>query len=249
VTVSLNGGPGSGGDAQGDGMSGIENLTGSAFADTLTGDGNANVLRGSAGADTMAGKGGNDTYVVDNIGDNVVETVGNGIDTIVTSVSYALRAGSEVEKLAALGSTTMTAINLTGNEVNNTLIGNGAENLLSGGAGADRLFGEAGADTFVFKSIGDSTVASSGRDTVADFSHVHGDKIDLHAIDAQTTVGGNQAFSFIGKSGFSHHAGELDYKVVGGNAFVFGDVNGDGKADFSIAVAHVTSLSASDFIL
>ena len=41
VTVNLATGTGSGGDAQGDTLTAIENLTGSAFADVLTGDGNA----------------------------------------------------------------------------------------------------------------------------------------------------------------------------------------------------------------
>ena len=55
VTVDLNAGAGLGGDAQGDTLTGIENLIGSAFNDTLTGDGNDNVLTGGAGKDTLAG--------------------------------------------------------------------------------------------------------------------------------------------------------------------------------------------------
>ena len=46
VTVDLNAGTGLGGDAQGDTLSGIENLIGSAFNDTLTGNGLANRPRG-----------------------------------------------------------------------------------------------------------------------------------------------------------------------------------------------------------
>ncbi len=60
VSVDLSTGTASGGDAAGDTLTGIENLTGSAQADTLTGDGNANVLTGAAGADLLYGGGGAD---------------------------------------------------------------------------------------------------------------------------------------------------------------------------------------------
>jgi hypothetical protein len=61
VTVDLSAGTASGGDAEGDVLSGIENLTGSAFDDILTGDGGANILFGEAGDDILAGGGGADT--------------------------------------------------------------------------------------------------------------------------------------------------------------------------------------------
>ena len=45
MTVNLLTGVGSGGDAQGDILIGIENIIGSAHDDVLTGDGGANVSR------------------------------------------------------------------------------------------------------------------------------------------------------------------------------------------------------------
>ena len=60
VTVNLGTGVNSGGDAAGDSLTGVENLTGSAYADSLTGDGGANTILGGAGADTVSGGGGND---------------------------------------------------------------------------------------------------------------------------------------------------------------------------------------------
>jgi RTX calcium-binding nonapeptide repeat (4 copies) len=60
VTVNLNAHTASGGDAQGDILLNIENLTGSALADTLTGDAQVNTLQGGLGADILNGGLGSD---------------------------------------------------------------------------------------------------------------------------------------------------------------------------------------------
>ena len=62
VTVSLvAGATNTGGDAEGDTLSNIENLTGSAHSDVLNGDAGNNVLRGEAGNDQLRGADGADT--------------------------------------------------------------------------------------------------------------------------------------------------------------------------------------------
>ena len=63
----------------------------------------------------MAGGAGNDTYFVDNAGDVVNEAVGQGTDTVMASVNYALTAGSEIEFLRANAGP--TGLSLTGNDV------------------------------------------------------------------------------------------------------------------------------------
>ena len=60
------------------GGSGIDTLTGGSQGDLLVGNGGNDTLDGGAGADTMLGGQGNDTYTVDDIGDIVTESVGNG---------------------------------------------------------------------------------------------------------------------------------------------------------------------------
>jgi Ca2+-binding RTX toxin-like protein len=60
VTVDLAAGTGSGGDAEGDTLAGIESVYGTRFADTLIGDDAANNLTGNGGADHLVGGGGSD---------------------------------------------------------------------------------------------------------------------------------------------------------------------------------------------
>lgn len=60
VTVDLASGQGTAGDATGDTLFSIENLTGSAFDDHLLGDGSVNRIRGGDGNDVIAGRGGAD---------------------------------------------------------------------------------------------------------------------------------------------------------------------------------------------
>lgn len=77
-----------------------------------------------------------------------------------------------------------------------------------------------------------------------------GDKIDLSAIDANTKVSGNQAFSFVG-SEWLDAAGELAaYRNASRNTTdIQGDLNGDGVVDFTIVVNGLHTLAAGDFIL
>lgn len=63
VIVNLLAGTGTGGDAQGDTLVTIENVTGSAHDDTLTGSNGVNVLDGGRGHDTLDGGLGGDTLI------------------------------------------------------------------------------------------------------------------------------------------------------------------------------------------
>jgi Ca2+-binding RTX toxin-like protein len=118
---------------------------------------------------------------------------------------------------------------------------------LTGGAGADTLVGGAGADRFVFTSPADSTVGA--RDVISDFSLADKDRISLSDIDANSKIGNDQKFAFIGTVAFSGVAGQLHYEHSEGNTLVMGDVNGDGSADFVVQVAGLVSLTSGEFLL
>src|SRR5882672_5561018 len=72
----------------------------------------------------MLGRAGNDLYLVDNAADVVIEAPGEGSDRILTSVSYALRPGSEVELLTTTRNDGTMAVGRGGNECANTIVGN-----------------------------------------------------------------------------------------------------------------------------
>lgn len=124
------------------------------------------------------------------------------------------------------------------------LSGLGGRDTLFGGDDKDTLTGGKGRDSFVFTLTTESAVGIN-RDVITDFHHAQHDKIDLQGIDANDTLGANQAFKFIGSAHFTGHAGELRFK----NHVVQGDTDGDGAADFEIRVPHVAELVKGDFIL
>ncbi len=130
---------------------------------------------------------------------------------------------------------------------NDRLIGSTGKNTLVGGLDKDTMTGGASADKFVFNDTLESAVGAN-RDRITDFSHRQHDKIDLHLIDANTILGGDQAFKFIGKQQFHDTAGELRVVKQGKSVIVSGDINGDGIADFQIDV-HAAGLVKGDFIL
>ena len=243
VNLSLATATYSGGDAQGDVLTNIANLTGSAFDDVIEGDGGNNVLIGGAGIDTL-------TYV----------HAAGGVSVSLATSSAQTTGGAGVDTISQFE-------NLTGSLFGDTLTGSNAPNMLTGLDGADSLVGGAGTDTLV-GGAGDDTLTGGssadhfvyadgpapggsglGVDTITDFSHTIGDKLDLSGIDANTTAGGDQTFTFIGSAAFHNIAGELRFATILGGVAVMGDTNGDGVADFTINLNAVTALVSTDFIL
>ncbi|MEO6359590.1 MAG: cadherin domain-containing protein [Sphingomicrobium sp.] len=127
------------------------------------------------------------------------------------------------------------------------LNGGDGNDKLFGGAGGDELTGGAGADTFTYSALSDSS--ATAFDMILDFSRAQRDKISLSAIDANTLVTGDQAFSFIGNAAFSGEAGQLRSYQSNGDTYISGDVNGDGVGDLIIMLSPAIALTSSDFLL
>jgi Ca2+-binding RTX toxin-like protein len=164
------------------------NGTGNSLDNILIGNSASNILNGLTGNDTMTGGLGDDTYSVDSSGDMVTENLGEGIDTVQSSISYTL--GGNVENLILTGS---AAINAAGNELNNSLTGNSAANILDGGAGDDTMTGGQGNDTYVVDSVGDVVVESSslGMDTVqSNISYMLGANIENLTLTGPADING-----------------------------------------------------------
>ncbi len=256
---------------------GIENLnltgggaingTGNGKNNSINGNPAANVIDGSGGADTMNAGDGSDTYFVDNLGDIAEESFDDpagGVDIVHSTVTHSLRFGIENLNLTGGG-----AIDGTGNALNNiidgtaavnrmdggsgndTLLGFGGNDTLTGGVGRDILNGGTGFDTFRYTAIGESTVGAN-HDTIAGFNGVGAaaqDRVNINAIDANTTAPGNQNFIFGGPFTIGH------IRVInsGGNSLIQGNVDADPAAEFEILVQDGPAVAANwvagDFFL
>jgi Ca2+-binding RTX toxin-like protein len=212
--------------------------TGNSLANLITGNGAANRLDGGAGADTMRGGGGNDTYIVDNVGDKAIEaSAADGVDTVQSTVSFAL--GANVEKLVLTGTAT---VNATGNGLANSLAGNSAANVLNGGAGADVMTGGAGDDTYVVDNAADKAVEALGGGNDSVISSV---EFTLGANVENLTLTGNAAIAGTGNGLANVVNGNTADNVLRGGA---GDdvLRGGGGADALVGGEGSDSLKGGD---
>lgn len=197
-------------------------LTGNSAANVLTGGAGNDTLDGGAGNDTLVGGVGDDTYVVDATGDVVTEAANEGIDTVKSSVTYTL--GANVENLTLTGT---TAINGTGNALDNVLIGNSKNNTLTGGAGNDTLDGGAGTDTMV-GGLGDDTyVVDATTDVVTEAAN---EGIDTVKSGVTYTLGNNvENLTLTGTSAINGTGNTLDNVLTGnsGNNSLTGNAGND----------------------
>jgi Ca2+-binding RTX toxin-like protein len=159
---------------------------------------------------------------------------------------------SSVEPITQIVFTgTRTADYIIANDLDNTIYGKeGGDNLngqagrdlIFGGAGADAVSGGYGRDTFAF-----STVSEASGDRIVDW---YADVIDLARIDANASVGGNNAFTFVGDRGFNGR-GQLHYvqNTTNGVTYIEANVSGGLAPEFRIEVVGLLAFLAPDFIL
>ena len=231
------------------GRSGNDSLFGLNGDDTMVGGAGGDLLNGGAGRDraqyndASAGLTADLQNAASNTGDAAGDSYVSIEDLFGSNFDDTLRGDAGANNILGANGNDL----ILGRDGEDSLSGGNGNDTLIGQAGRDFLYGNGGNDTFVYQDITDSAT-NYLRDQIGDFSQ-GADVINLLNIDANTIVGGNQAFSFIGYSVFHGVAGELRAAVSSGNSIVSGDVDGDGNADFSILVAGVTSLHASDFLL
>lgn len=194
-------------------------LTGNELENRIFGGIAGDTINGMAGADVMAGGAGDDRYFVDQGGDLVIEAVGGGTDTILTTSDYTLRAGEEVELLRAI--TGSPGLRLNGNEFANGIYGAAGDDTINGMAGADVMAGLTGNDRYFVDNAGDQVVeaAGSGTDTVfttVDFALGTGQEVEILRVLA-------------GSGGLKLSGNDLNNRIFGGT----GDdtINGQAGAD------------------
>ena len=151
---------GNAGNNQLDGGLGNDNLNGGEGNDTLSGGEGNDVLNGGLGTDHLLGGVGDDTYILDNSRDVIIESAGEGKDTVQSSVNHTLTVN--IEDLTLVGNDNT---NGTGNNLDNVITGNSGNNLLKGLNGHDTLLGGAGNDTLLGGVGNDILVGGDGSDS------------------------------------------------------------------------------------
>jgi trimeric autotransporter adhesin len=222
-------------------------LSGNELAQTIIGNAGTNTLRtGGGAADVLFGGAGNDLYYISNVDDRVIEAKNAGIDTVLTSVSYAIAAGQEIEILSAQSTISTLPLELKGNELAQTIIGNSGPNILNGGGGSDILTGGAGADIFVFTSpIGTEIV------NITDFQS-GSDKISLDASIfpglSEGTPNQNQ-FTMIGSDQAHNTDAHLSFEAALGRIWFDPDGTGEAPAIFFAELRPGLALTQDDFFI
>ncbi len=243
------------------GTHGDDTINGNGGDDSISGlDGN-DILIGGSGADDLDGGDGIDTAsyetatsrvqadlgnVVVGIGDAAGDTF-QFVENLIGTIRNDVLRGNSGDNEIRGGNASDRLFGLAGND---TLLGESGTDVLIGNAGADTMTGDVGNDRFIYFNLNDSRVGSGLRDVITDFDVSGNDRIEISRFDADTNVGGNQAFTFIGLTAFSNTAGELRADQSSGTTTVVqGDVDGDGAADFEIELTGLITLDATDFLL
>jgi Ca2+-binding RTX toxin-like protein len=117
----------------------------------------------------MQGGDGGDTYVVDNIGDLILEffipeydNVVNPPDIVLSYVNFSL--SPYLENLTLMGTANLSG---TGSDSNNIIQGNSGANTIDGSGGNDWLYGNAGNDILVGGTGSDTLDGGAGVDNMA----------------------------------------------------------------------------------
>ncbi|MEM1299471.1 MAG: M10 family metallopeptidase C-terminal domain-containing protein [Pseudomonadota bacterium] len=196
VTINLNAGTGSGGEAAGDSLISVEHVSGSEFADNLTGDPfNANQIFGLGGNDVITGMGGHDFLLGGAGNDHIIG--GTGRDVIRGNAGADLIDGQSEDDWIqfndapgrielnlglgtgtvgdAAGDTYISIENIRGSTFDDVIVGSAGRNQILGDGGNDHIttaggndvvWGDGGNDTLIGSSAGETFTGGSGADQI-----------------------------------------------------------------------------------
>lgn len=251
------------------GGAGSDSLYGSWGNDALYGGSQADNLMGGVGADYLDGGSGSDTADYSGSYGSIIVNLaigwvsgGDAQGDVYVSIENV--RGSELADLIGGDDGSNTLVGRAGNDALwgfagvDGLGGGVGDDLINGGADSDSLSGGTGNDTYIYTSVSDSLANVDGpfvADVIMDFDDGGwNDVIDLSAIDANETVGGDQAF-FLDNGNGATEAGELfitDFSENGDAVvtIIFADVTGDAVPDFGVKFwFEIDTLDATDFVL
>ncbi|MDO9281510.1 MAG: hypothetical protein Q7T88_03905 [Methylotenera sp.] len=262
IAVTINS-VGSLGDANGDSLSGIESLIGSAFDDAITGDGGNNIIDGGAGNDTINAAAGVDTITYLTAASAITVNLGN--------VGINATGGA--------GSDTLTNFeNIIGSNFNDTLTGDGVANTIEGGLGNDVLDGVGGVDTVSYENASgnvsvnisglvvsgiaaNASSGAAGNDTLSNFENITGSAFNdvligssgANVIDGgagdDTLIGGAGADTLTGGAGIDTasyiNATSSVRATLGGATLVH---LGDALGDTFSGIENLTGSSFNDIL-
>ncbi|MEH2066758.1 MAG: hypothetical protein V7K47_00905 [Nostoc sp.] len=206
-------------------------LSGNNGNDSLNGGNGDDTLNGGSGTDSLNGGAGNDTYIIDGAVDTIIEAVNSGTDTVRSSITYTL--ATNVENLRLTGT---SAINGTGNSLNNFVFGNGANNTLNGRTGNDTLDGNFGDDILNAEDGNDSLQGGPGNDILNGGS---GDDILIGVFPGSLLPPG------LGESDILTGGIGIDRFILGDAVNVFYDDNNTANPGFG-DLATITDFNSSD---
>jgi len=185
--------------------------TGNDLANVITGGAGIDLLDGGLGADRLIGGQGNDTYIVDNLGDVIVENAGEGLDLVRTAIaSFAL--GANIENLTYTGSGAFQGF---GNGLANVITGGLGNDTLDGRGGADRMIGGLGDDVYFVDSLADVVVETAGEGT---------DRV-LTTLNSAVAAAHVETLMFIGSGnfqGFANATGTALFGAAGQDSLIGG---------------------------
>nr|WP_229583079.1 calcium-binding protein [Paracoccus sp. S-4012] len=193
-----------------DTLIGVEHLIGGWGTDLLTGTDAANHLDGHKGDDTLIGLGGDDVYYVDSAADLVIEAAGQGFDTILTTVDYALP--DHVEALVL----TVAGLSGTGNAGDNLLVSRAGGGRLDAGAGNDTLVSEVGRSTLIGGAGGDLYVSHGPDDVIVEWDG--GGEDTLQSSVSAVLWAGVEHLELIGTAAINGTGNAGNNRIVGNDA-------------------------------